>query len=157
MLKAIVAKNIKEFRLKRGLSQSDLAELIGYTNYGAINRWENQKAEPTLDVLDKIAEALKVDPRALFVASDKEGFTLIPNWVARKAQMIWDGIAAINPNAEPCPPELRVGNLTYYQQGQLLIDQVTVLTDLAVSADGTIVSEKTSQFDPLSFAKRLFL
>lgn len=56
----IVARNIRRLRTERGLSQEELAAQAGLNrNYvGMIERGENS---PTVDTLDRIAEALGVD------------------------------------------------------------------------------------------------
>ena len=57
----IIARNLRRIRLERGLSQEELADLARVNrNYiGMIERRENS---PTVDVIEKIAEALGVDP-----------------------------------------------------------------------------------------------
>lgn len=53
---------IKDARKQRGLTQTELAQLINVTQ-GAISQWENGNSRPTLDNLVAIARALgcKVD------------------------------------------------------------------------------------------------
>ena len=48
---------IKEMRSARGITQSDLAEIIGTTE-AAISRYENGKREPRLAIVAKLADAL---------------------------------------------------------------------------------------------------
>jgi len=50
---------LKELRLERGLSQGDLAERIGVQNY-TIGNWERDRAEPSIDAIVKLADALGV-------------------------------------------------------------------------------------------------
>jgi transcriptional regulator with XRE-family HTH domain len=52
-----VGERIKELRTKLGLTQSDLAKKVGLT-YTQIGRYETKKAQPSSDVLQKIAQAL---------------------------------------------------------------------------------------------------
>jgi transcriptional regulator with XRE-family HTH domain len=63
-LKQTVAKNVRRLRLERGYTQEELSELAGINrNYtGMIERGERS---PTVDMLDKLAKALKIDPVAL--------------------------------------------------------------------------------------------
>lgn len=63
-LRRIVARNIRQLRLARGLSQEELADLARLNrNYiGMIERGENA---PTVDVLESLAEALEVEPIVL--------------------------------------------------------------------------------------------
>ena len=49
--------SIKKMRINRGLSQKQLAELIGVEQQH-VSRWENGKHRPSVDVLIKIAAVL---------------------------------------------------------------------------------------------------
>lgn len=49
--------NIKKMRINRGLSQGQLADLIGVVQQH-VSRWENEKHRPSVDVLIKIAAVL---------------------------------------------------------------------------------------------------
>jgi transcriptional regulator with XRE-family HTH domain len=66
-LKQTVARNVRRLRLERGYTQEELSELAGINrNYtGMIERCERS---PTVDMLDKLAKALKIDPVALLTA-----------------------------------------------------------------------------------------
>ncbi len=55
---------ICEERRKRGLSQSELAELLGVTDK-AVSKWENGRAKPTTNVLRTLAAALGTDVETL--------------------------------------------------------------------------------------------
>lgn len=59
-----VAANIRRIRQERGFTQEALADLVGINrNYvGMIERCENS---PTIDMLERLAEALEVTPTAL--------------------------------------------------------------------------------------------
>lgn len=50
---------LKELRLECGLSQGDLAERIGVQNY-TIGNWERGRAEPSAELIVKLADALGV-------------------------------------------------------------------------------------------------
>lgn len=56
--------NIKYWRKKRGISQKDLAEIIGISK-SYISDIESHKKLPSFNVLYKIAEALEVCPKQL--------------------------------------------------------------------------------------------
>lgn len=60
-LRETVAANIRRIRKEKNLSQEDLADQAGVNrNYvGMVERGENS---PTVDVLEKFAEAMGVDP-----------------------------------------------------------------------------------------------
>ena len=50
-------KNLKELRLARGMTQSELADAVGLS-FQAICTYELGTREPSLDTLRKLAEAL---------------------------------------------------------------------------------------------------
>jgi transcriptional regulator with XRE-family HTH domain len=60
-LRRIVARNLKQLRQERGLTQEELADLAGLNrNYvGMIERQENAA---TVDTLEELAKALQVEP-----------------------------------------------------------------------------------------------
>ena len=66
-LKQTVAGNVKRLRQERGYTQEALSALAGIDrNYtGMIERGERS---PTVDVLEKLAKALDIDPVALLTA-----------------------------------------------------------------------------------------
>jgi transcriptional regulator with XRE-family HTH domain len=68
-LKQTVARNVRRLRLERGYTQEELSELAGINrNYtGMIERGERS---PTVDILEKLAKALKIDPVTLLTAWD---------------------------------------------------------------------------------------
>jgi ribosome-binding protein aMBF1 (putative translation factor) len=53
----VVIEKLIDQRIKRGLSQADLAEKIG-TKQSAISRFESGSYNPTIDFLYKVADAL---------------------------------------------------------------------------------------------------
>jgi predicted transcriptional regulator len=57
---AAIADKVAERRMERGLSQRELAELVG-TTQSAIARLERGGRPPRIDTLLKIAEALECD------------------------------------------------------------------------------------------------
>lgn len=58
--KRILARNLRRLRLERGLSQDDLAAEAGLRQ-ALISAIEVGTANPTLDSLDRLASALKID------------------------------------------------------------------------------------------------
>jgi transcriptional regulator with XRE-family HTH domain len=64
-LKQTVAENVRRLRLERGYTQKSLSRRadINSNNVGMIER---EECSPTLDMLEKIANALEVDPISLF-------------------------------------------------------------------------------------------
>jgi transcriptional regulator with XRE-family HTH domain len=63
-LKQTVAKNVKRLRLERGYTQKELSKLAGI-NHKYAGMIEREERSPTVDILEKIATALKVEPVTL--------------------------------------------------------------------------------------------
>lgn len=61
----LAVDHLKRIRKARGLSQVDLADMVGVTQ-GLISKIENGDGNPTLDTLLRISRALKVSPAVLF-------------------------------------------------------------------------------------------
>ena len=74
-LKQIVARNVRRLRLERGCTQEELSELAGINrNYtGMIERGERS---PTVDMLEKLGKALKIDPVAFLTAGTEKDQTI---------------------------------------------------------------------------------
>jgi len=74
-LKQTVARNVRRLRLERGYTQEELSELAGINrNYtGMIERGERS---PTVDMLEKLAKALKIDPVAFLTAGTENDQTM---------------------------------------------------------------------------------
>jgi len=64
-----LGERIKEFRKARGLSQEQLAESVGI-EHKHVSRLEVGKSYPTIDRLEKIAEALNVPMGRFFDCGD---------------------------------------------------------------------------------------
>jgi len=54
-----IGKNIRKYRVKKGLTQLDLAATCGFDE-SAIGRLENGNTNPTIKTLLKLAKALEV-------------------------------------------------------------------------------------------------
>lgn len=54
------SKRLKAYRLSRGLTQKQLAELVGVSQ-NAVYNWENGKREPTLATIIKLANILNTN------------------------------------------------------------------------------------------------
>jgi transcriptional regulator with XRE-family HTH domain len=52
-------ERLKRIRIEKGLSKGDLANLIG-VHYSQIGRYENKGAQPSADILSKLANALGI-------------------------------------------------------------------------------------------------
>lgn len=67
-----IGQNIKEIRKSKGMTQKQLGNLLGVSQ-AAIGQFENDKANLTMETINKIAAALNVDPFSLYsfeMASD---------------------------------------------------------------------------------------
>ena len=60
-LQKVVGRNLRAYRMEKGLSQEDFAEVVGVhrTYMGALERGERNL---TLQSLERIAEVIGVDP-----------------------------------------------------------------------------------------------
>lgn len=52
-----IGKIIKELRKEAGLSQTQLAKMVGYSQ-SVITKWENGESEPNVKAIVKLAKAL---------------------------------------------------------------------------------------------------
>jgi len=64
-LRSILAGNLRIWRERRRLSQEALAHDAGIDR-SYVSLLENQKYSASLDMIEKLAKALKVEPLALF-------------------------------------------------------------------------------------------
>lgn len=71
-INAVAAKNIRDFRELRGLSQEKLAELCG-VDRTFISKVERGDRNLTIDTLDRIASALETPPHLLLVENYLDG------------------------------------------------------------------------------------
>jgi len=56
-----LGKNIRYLRKKRGLSQEQLADKLGYKSFTTIQKWESGVAEPSVMVVKKLADMFNVN------------------------------------------------------------------------------------------------
>ena len=63
---------MKDIRLKRGMTQEELANRIGISQ-SQIARYENGDSEPTLDTLRKLSEELNCTLDELIGKEDRNG------------------------------------------------------------------------------------
>ena len=68
-LKQIVARNVRRLRNERGLTQEELSALAGI-NRNYTGMIEREQRSPTVDMLEKLAKALQIDPVVLLQADD---------------------------------------------------------------------------------------
>ncbi|MBQ8869314.1 MAG: helix-turn-helix transcriptional regulator [Oscillospiraceae bacterium] len=70
-IRDIVAKNIADFRKSAGLTQSELAEKINYSDK-SVSKWERGEGLPDVYVLSQIAEICSVQPGDFFLEEPKK-------------------------------------------------------------------------------------
>ncbi len=67
----MVGKNIKKAREEKGLTQEALAERLSVTRQ-AVSNWENEKTQPDIETLHKIADILEVDIERLIYGKERK-------------------------------------------------------------------------------------
>ena len=73
------ANSLKQLRIERGLTQSALAKELHVTQNAVFN-WENEKREPNLDMIRKIAEYFNTS--LVYLIDGKEEFKVAPKFTA---------------------------------------------------------------------------
>lgn len=68
-LREIVARNLRQIRHAKGLSQEELADRAGI-NRNYVGMLESEQHAATVDMLEKLAVALSVEPAVFF---DRKG------------------------------------------------------------------------------------
>ena len=63
--------NIKELRIKKGMTQKDLANVLNVTAQ-AVSRWENNEVEPSISTINQMAELFDCSIDELFGKTKKE-------------------------------------------------------------------------------------
>jgi transcriptional regulator with XRE-family HTH domain len=61
-----IHNNLKEYRKKANLKQTEVARLLGFTTSERISRWEKGKSYPSVLNLFKLAEIYGVFPYVLY-------------------------------------------------------------------------------------------
>jgi transcriptional regulator with XRE-family HTH domain len=64
--KDIVPNNLKEYRLKIGLTQKQVSQRLGFTNEVALCHWEQGKNIPNLINLSRLCALYQATPMELF-------------------------------------------------------------------------------------------
>ena len=100
----LINSNIKELRLKNGLTQEEFAEKIGISIQGVSNI-ERNRYQPTADTVNKICKTFKITPLELLMTKSKtnnELFTnitsLLANCSHKNLKIIYDVVLAIIKN-----------------------------------------------------------
>lgn len=82
--RALVAWNLRRLRVERGISQEKLAADAG-VDRAYLGGLERQTENPTVDLLDKIADALTLSVSELFVVPDEGALPPKPLKSGRKS------------------------------------------------------------------------
>ena len=77
----LLAKNIKELRLKNNLTQEAFAEKIGLTTNGVSNI-ERNRYQPTAETIDRICKSFKITPAELLLVPTDSNKDIIENIIA---------------------------------------------------------------------------
>ena len=56
-----LGENIRFLRTKKGYSQDDIANMLGYKSFTTIQKWESGVSEPPLTALKKLSEIFNID------------------------------------------------------------------------------------------------
>ena len=56
-----LGENIRFLRNKKGYSQDDIANMLGYKSFTTIQKWESGVSEPPLKALKKLSEIFNID------------------------------------------------------------------------------------------------
>jgi len=56
-----LGENIRFLRTKKGYSQDDIANKLGYKSFTTIQKWESGVSEPPLKALKKLSEIVNID------------------------------------------------------------------------------------------------
>jgi len=73
-LREIVARNLRRLRHAKGMSQEELADRADI-NRNYVGMLEREHHAATIDMLEKLADVLEVDPIAFFETPDSEAAT----------------------------------------------------------------------------------
>ena len=85
--KKIVARNITDLRRSKGITQTELAERLNYTDK-AISKWERGESIPDAVVLKKIADMFGVSIDYLFTEDHKYFFSRSGGSISRLRRLI---------------------------------------------------------------------
>lgn len=75
MTKDITAERIRERRIELGLTQDELALMVGYSGKSSINKIEKDTRGMSIDKMKEIAKALHVSPAYIMGWDEDEGTT----------------------------------------------------------------------------------
>jgi len=88
---SIFVQNLRKYRRKKGLSQAQLAEKVNVSTHH-IGMIELSRNNPTLELVERIAEALNIKIYELFIdpLSPKEDFVLLRQMIKEDMKLLLD-------------------------------------------------------------------
>lgn len=89
---------IKEARKKAGLTQKQLGERLGLS-FQAVAQWENNLRNPKQETINKIADALGIDPIFLLPESEREKALQVRSAFERKDLREIEKLLGLEPNS----------------------------------------------------------
>jgi transcriptional regulator with XRE-family HTH domain len=112
------ADRLADFRRQRGLTQEGLADLIGITKT-QVYRYERGGAQPTLDVIRRLAIALSV-------TSDELIFEVKERQADDSLLLLLEGVGQLDPDEKHVIKELIEGILLKHQARRLFSERPVV-------------------------------
>lgn len=157
-----IAQNIKLLRSEKGLSQANLAKLLGIVP-GTISNYENGVSEPNLEVVEKLTKIFEVSAHDLLYENLSAG-----NFKTKSTKSVNNKNvnSDVNPNVNfpKLPKRLTNTPVTYdmpeqvslatergttpYIKGQAFVEVPVVDID-AAAGGGSVNSDYTDEFDKL--------
>ncbi len=121
-IKATVARNIASLRLAHGMTQSELAEKLNYSDK-AISKWERAESMPDISVLVKIAEIFGISLDALVRGAASEKTEETP----AEPETASEEIAAEEPVPAPAPSPYAKHNHRLFTQMSIMLVWIAAL------------------------------
>lgn len=81
----MVGKNIKKYREGKKMTQEDLAARLCVTRQ-AVSNWENEKTQPDIETLQKIAQILEVSIEEIIYGDKKENRMVMNHQTIKKVK-----------------------------------------------------------------------
>ena len=90
-----ISENIKYLRTQNNMSQEELATALGYKSYTTITKWESGVSEPTLKMVNQIADYFNISVndlcyKRLSVSTDPSYTYYLSDETAAVAQEIFE-------------------------------------------------------------------
>jgi transcriptional regulator with XRE-family HTH domain len=99
---ALFSENLRLFRMKSGLKQSEIAKKVGVTP-ATWSNYEVGKSEPNLDIVEKIAKTLNISLDALMGIEASEKFSDTDSPEKDEAQQVVEELRQIKSRLSASP------------------------------------------------------